>query len=234
MTAAGRAARRTAPRRIQRRRTRGWRKPPGVVVVTRPGKWGNPFTVKEFGRKEAVRRYREYLITTPGLLDAARAELAGHDLCCWCGPDEACHADILLELVNCESPFTDAKRRAYLYGDCVLLAFAVGELTGWPVLQIIVAEDDDPADVLMRHALVRMPDGRLLDADGPHDVTRPGEPGEITHHHQVVMLTAYAVPFEFGEWEITDQDAHLWRTPEVMADAAVLAEFARDARRLIH
>lgn len=28
-----------------------------------------------------------------------------------------------------------------------------------------------------------------------------------------------------------DQDAHLWRTPEVMADAAVLAEFAEDILR---
>lgn len=27
--------------------------------------------MKEFGRAEAVRRYREYLLTTPGLLDAA-------------------------------------------------------------------------------------------------------------------------------------------------------------------
>lgn len=30
--------------RIQRRRTKGWRKPPGAVSVTRPGPWGNPFT----------------------------------------------------------------------------------------------------------------------------------------------------------------------------------------------
>jgi len=39
------------------------------------------------------------------------------------------------------------------------------------------------------------------------------------------MLAAYAVPFEFGEWEITDQDAHLSRTPEVVADAKALVRF---------
>lgn len=31
------------PERIQLRRTRGWRKPAGAVVVARPSRWGNPF-----------------------------------------------------------------------------------------------------------------------------------------------------------------------------------------------
>ncbi len=35
----------TAPKRIQLRRTKGWQKPEGVIVVSRPGKWGNPFRV---------------------------------------------------------------------------------------------------------------------------------------------------------------------------------------------
>ena len=34
------------PERIQLRRTKGWRKPDGAVVVARPSKWGNPFPVK--------------------------------------------------------------------------------------------------------------------------------------------------------------------------------------------
>jgi hypothetical protein len=33
------------PKRIQLRRTRGWRKPDNTVVVARPTKWGNPFKV---------------------------------------------------------------------------------------------------------------------------------------------------------------------------------------------
>jgi len=35
----------TDPKRIQLRRTKGWRKPEGAIVVARPGPWGNPFRV---------------------------------------------------------------------------------------------------------------------------------------------------------------------------------------------
>lgn len=31
------------PKRIQRKRTRGWKMPPNTVCVTRPGRWGNPY-----------------------------------------------------------------------------------------------------------------------------------------------------------------------------------------------
>ena len=33
------------PRRIQRKRTPGWRKPLGAVYVGRPSRWGNPFEI---------------------------------------------------------------------------------------------------------------------------------------------------------------------------------------------
>ena len=33
----------TAPKRIQRRRTKGWRMPEGAIYVGRPSLWGNPF-----------------------------------------------------------------------------------------------------------------------------------------------------------------------------------------------
>lgn len=33
------------PQRIQLRRTKGWRKPEGAVVVARPSRWGNPFAI---------------------------------------------------------------------------------------------------------------------------------------------------------------------------------------------
>lgn len=33
------------PIRIQLLRKKGWRKPENTVVVTRPGKWGNPFKI---------------------------------------------------------------------------------------------------------------------------------------------------------------------------------------------
>jgi hypothetical protein len=33
------------PKRIQRKRTKGWKIPDNTVSITRPGKWGNPFKV---------------------------------------------------------------------------------------------------------------------------------------------------------------------------------------------
>lgn len=34
--------------------------------------------------------------------DAARSLLRGKNLMCWCGQDDACHADVLLEIANRE------------------------------------------------------------------------------------------------------------------------------------
>jgi hypothetical protein len=36
------------PKRIQRKRTKGWRMPPGAVSVCRPGKHGNPFRIGDY------------------------------------------------------------------------------------------------------------------------------------------------------------------------------------------
>jgi hypothetical protein len=41
-----RRRRMSTPQRIQLRRTKGWRKPEGAIVVARPSKWGNPFKVR--------------------------------------------------------------------------------------------------------------------------------------------------------------------------------------------
>ena len=91
------------PRRIQLRRTRGWRKPPGAVVVSRPSKWGNPFRIGDpakggLTRQEAVVAYRH--MARSNLDESELAELRGHDLACWCPLDQPCHADVLLELAN--------------------------------------------------------------------------------------------------------------------------------------
>ena len=92
------------PRRIQLRRARGWRKPPGAVVVSRPSRWGNPYTIAEHGRERAIELYRERLRRHPELVEAARRELAGRDLACWCAPELACHADVLIEVANGGEP----------------------------------------------------------------------------------------------------------------------------------
>jgi hypothetical protein len=45
------------PRRIQRQRRAGWRKPPGAVCVTRPSRWANPFAVRPLPSDHGRRRW---------------------------------------------------------------------------------------------------------------------------------------------------------------------------------
>jgi hypothetical protein len=125
-----------SPQRIQLRRTPGWRKPPGVVVVARPSKWGNPYSVgrcsqiHEPGQHWHVYESGEQLPIREGLTrteatdwaiylyekaiegdewrDMIRAELAGRDLACWC-------------------PLADANGRPVPCHADVLLRIAAGE-----------------------------------------------------------------------------------------------------------
>ena len=62
-------------------------------------KWHNPYRIGPDGdRAQVIDKYREYIQTRPDLL-AALPELAGKRLACWCAP-EACHGDVLIELLN--------------------------------------------------------------------------------------------------------------------------------------
>ena len=118
------------PDRIQRRRTKGWRKPEGAVYVGRGSGWGNPYRVGECGlwipdtphpltterepgdyehgirveicpdRATATAWFRAYMQSYELLLANALRDLAGRDLMCWCPPGQPCHADVLLELAN--------------------------------------------------------------------------------------------------------------------------------------
>lgn len=115
---------RNRPKRIQRKRTRGWRMPPNTISVCRSSVFGNPFIVgcllRDTNRtgitqKMAVDLYRT-LLTTPELianeLFAANTMLLRHgilenihllkgkNLACWCPLDQPCHADVLLEIAN--------------------------------------------------------------------------------------------------------------------------------------
>ena len=117
----------TAPRRIQRQRTKGWRMPESTVYVGRGTKWDNPwkvtphddgratvtdpvsaitFTSVHEAAAHAVASFRWQLLNHPNVLGfteaEARTELAGKNLVCWCPPDQPCHADVLLEIANRE------------------------------------------------------------------------------------------------------------------------------------
>lgn len=74
--------------------------PAGAVYVGRPTRWGNPFVARASSRAETVTKYRSWAAAQPELVAAARVELAGRDLVCWCPLGEPCHADVLLELAN--------------------------------------------------------------------------------------------------------------------------------------
>ena len=113
------------PRRIQRRRTKGWRMQDAAgnglptVCVGRPGPYGNPYYVTAErdllvidpyaveSAADATAKFRADLLA--GKLDFTiediRRDLAGKNICCWCREDDPyCHGDVLLELANRENP----------------------------------------------------------------------------------------------------------------------------------
>jgi hypothetical protein len=87
--------------------------------VTRPGPWGNPFSIAEtaarFGLEETAAQAKAVQLCEQwlrGTLDAAlspgpppgfaaiRQALGGHNLACWCRPGTPCHSDVLLAIAN--------------------------------------------------------------------------------------------------------------------------------------
>lgn len=112
----------TAPQRIRLSRARGWRLPQGTVNVARagknPGRWGNIWIVGKHGTRAQCAAL--FLQTARGFISLGSesptvdeqlalhrrikrnlADLAGHDVACWCAFDGgACHGDVLLVLAN--------------------------------------------------------------------------------------------------------------------------------------
>lgn len=83
------------------------RVPDGAVYVGRaaPGlsasPYANPYRANVHGLDQCRTLFREHVADNPLLVAAARAELAGRDLACWCQPDTVwCHADDWLALAN--------------------------------------------------------------------------------------------------------------------------------------
>lgn len=113
------------PERIQRKRTKGWKMPPNTVYVGRPTDLGNPFPVDCYGQEGAVDRHKRWLTGHMSALEMSQSstchhgeislvtlrqialsliarDLRGKNLACWCGLNQPCHADVLLELANAE------------------------------------------------------------------------------------------------------------------------------------
>lgn len=113
-------------KRIQRKRSPGWKMPENTTYVGRPTRWGNPYIVtkrkvadawqwivsspdgeasgrytsKRAANSRAVQLYEWMLQDELKSNPLALESLKGRDLACWCSLDCPCHADVLIELAN--------------------------------------------------------------------------------------------------------------------------------------
>ena len=70
------------------------------VYIGRPSKWQNPFPISTvMTRDQVCDKFDSYLQAHPKLLEAARKELKGKNLICFCVPQK-CHGDTLFKLAN--------------------------------------------------------------------------------------------------------------------------------------
>ena len=110
------------PKRIQRKRTPGWKMPANTVYVGRPSQFGNPFKAcLAYDHQHAVdlfhscvcrfpvqghdiNRWRESGGNMDALIGIASGtllkDIRGKNLACWCDLDQPCHAETLLVLAN--------------------------------------------------------------------------------------------------------------------------------------
>jgi hypothetical protein len=97
--------------------------PANTVKVDRTTRFGNPFSIEDYGRERAVALHRAWITGELGNsavankrardlegrrtdVMAALPSLRGKNLACWCplpepGKPDVCHAAFLLELANC-------------------------------------------------------------------------------------------------------------------------------------
>ena len=74
--------------------------PPGSVYIGRPSKWGNRYEIDFDGtREEVLKKYREWFLAQPKLIEECIKELRDKDLVCYCAPKK-CHGDLLLAIAN--------------------------------------------------------------------------------------------------------------------------------------
>lgn len=96
------------PRRVQRKRTKGFKLPPNTVCVNRGTQWGNPFPVNgDVDAAMSCKLFQSFIdnLRKAGRLAEYLAPLRGKNLACFCPEDaEHCHADILLHEANLPEP----------------------------------------------------------------------------------------------------------------------------------
>ena len=110
------------PKRVQRKKTKGFKLPANTKCVNRGTKYGNPFKVVKsiYGfiiesvdgmynsvhyenlidaNKESIRMFDEYC-NANFTKEEIQSDLKGKNLACFCSLDIPCHANYLLEIAN--------------------------------------------------------------------------------------------------------------------------------------
>lgn len=102
---------------IQRRRVKGWRLPENTVCVDRSTRFGNLYSVEQYGRTEALHMFKDKLLWALDHVHKSNAsmladekhfhwiaqhlgDLTGKNLACWCPLELPCHRNILLIASN--------------------------------------------------------------------------------------------------------------------------------------
>lgn len=75
------------------------------VRIDRATAWGNPYVIGRDGdRDEVIAKFRQWVTASDDLtatwIRENVHELHGKTLGCWCGPLNACHGQVLLELAE--------------------------------------------------------------------------------------------------------------------------------------
>lgn len=71
-----------------------------TIYIGRPSIFGNPFIIgKDGNRDEVIKKYRDYVINNPKLLEAIKGLDIDDILGCYCKP-LSCHGDIIIEIFN--------------------------------------------------------------------------------------------------------------------------------------
>ena len=74
--------------------------PTEAVFIGRGSEWGNPFIIGRDGdRDDVCDKFESIMEFSPILKAAARADLKGKDLVCFCSP-KRCHGDYLIRIAN--------------------------------------------------------------------------------------------------------------------------------------
>ena len=117
-------------KRVQRKRTKGWKMPENAIYVGRPTMFGNPFNIVEskqggnfwveapgtylnnilnkwdvpFNTKNEAAQIAcncyKDMIEKDSEMLAEIQKLKGKNLACWCSLSAPCHVDILIELLT--------------------------------------------------------------------------------------------------------------------------------------